>query len=102
MTTQHIVSVKLYAGIFLALLVLTLATAGAAFIDLGGDLNSFVALAIATVKAMLVVLFFMHVRYSSRLTWVFAGAGLFWFLILATFTISDVLTRGPVGSVLVR
>jgi cytochrome c oxidase subunit 4 len=93
MTTQHIVSVKLYAAIFGALLVLTLATAGVAFVDLGGRLNSIVALAIAVVKALLVMLFFMHVRYSSRLTWVFAGAGLFWLLILATFTVSDVLTR---------
>jgi cytochrome c oxidase subunit 4 len=93
MTTQHIVSVKLYAAIFGALLVLTLATAGVAFVDLGGGLNSIVALAIAVVKALLVMLFFMHVRYSSRLTWVFAGAGLFWLLILATFTVSDVLTR---------
>jgi cytochrome c oxidase subunit 4 len=70
-----------------------LATAGVAFVDLGGGLNSIVALAIAVVKALLVMLFFMHVRYSSRLTWVFAGAGLFWLLILATFTVSDVLTR---------
>lgn len=93
MNAPHIISIKLYATIFGALLVLTLATAGVAFIDLGGNLNSVAALTIAIVKALLVVLFFMHLRYSSRLTWVFAGAGLFWFFILMTFTISDVLTR---------
>ena len=93
MNAPHIVSIKLYATIFGALLLLTLATAGVAFIDLGGNLNSVAALTIAVIKALLVVLFFMHLRYSSRLTWVFAGAGLFWFLIMMTFTISDVLTR---------
>jgi cytochrome c oxidase subunit IV len=93
MTSQHIVSVKLYATIFGVLLVLTLATAGVAFIDLGGASNSVVALTIAIIKALLVVLFFMHVRHSSRLTWVFASAGLFWLLILLSLTISDVLTR---------
>lgn len=102
MTTQHVVSIKLYAGVFVALLVLTAVTAGAAFVDLGGELNSIVALAIASIKATLVVLFFMHLRYSSRLTWVFAGVGLFWFLILVTFTISDVLTRDALGGAVFR
>ena len=93
MSSPHVVSIKLYVTIFGTLLLLTLATAGAAFIDLGGELNSIVALTIALIKALLVLLFFMHLRYSSRLTWVFAGAGLFWLLILVTLTISDVLTR---------
>jgi len=93
MNSPHVVSIKLYATIFGALLLLTIATAGAAFVDLGGELNSIVALSIAVVKTLLVLLFFMHVRYSSRLTWVFAGAGLFWLLIMMTLTMSDVLTR---------
>ena len=93
MNSPHVVSVKLYATIFGALLLLTMATAGAAFVDLGGELNSIVALTIALVKTLLVLLFFMHVRYSSRLTWVFAGAGLFWLLIMMSLTLSDVLTR---------
>jgi cytochrome c oxidase subunit 4 len=97
MNAPHVVSIKLYATIFGALLLLTLATAGAAFIDLGGELNSIVALTIALIKALLVLLFFMHLRYSSRLTWVFAGAGLFWLLILVTLTISDVLTREAIS-----
>jgi len=93
MNSPHVVSIKLYATIFGALLLLTMATAGVAFIDLGGELNSIVALTIALCKTLLVVLFFMHVRYSSRLTWIFAGAGLFWLLILMSLTLSEVLTR---------
>ncbi len=93
MNSQQTVSIRLYATIFGALLVLTLVTAGVAFIDLGGELNSVVALTIAIVKALLVILFFMHVRYSSRLTWVFAGAGFFWLLILLTLTMADPLSR---------
>jgi cytochrome c oxidase subunit 4 len=93
MNSQHVLSVRFYATIFGALLVLTLSTAGVAFVDLGGSLNAVVALTIAIVKALFVILFFMHVRYSSRLTWVFVGAGFFWMLILLTLTLSDPLTR---------
>ena len=93
MKSEHVVSIKLYSAIFGALLVMTLATAGAAFIDLGGNLNTVVAMLIAACKALLVILFFMHVRYSSRLTWVFVGAGFFWLMILLSLTLADVLTR---------
>jgi len=48
---------------------------------------------IAACKALLVILFFMHVRYSSRLTWVFVGAGFFWLMILLALTLVDVLSR---------
>lgn len=93
MSSSHIVSVKLYSAIFSALLMMTLATAGAAFIDLGGNLNTSVAMLIAACKALLVILFFMHVRYSSRLTWVFVAAGFFWLMILLALTLADVLSR---------
>ena len=93
MKSDHVVSTKLYSAIFGALLVMTLATAGAAFIDLGGNLNTVVAMLIAACKALLVILFFMHVRYSSRLTWVFVGAGFFWLMILLSLTLADVLSR---------
>ena len=100
MNSPHVVSIKLYATIFGALLLLTMATAGAAFVDLGGEVNSIVALTIALVKTLLVLLFFMHVRYSSRLTWVFAGAGLFWLLIMMSLTLSDVLTREGISALI--
>jgi cytochrome c oxidase subunit 4 len=93
MKSDHVVSIKLYSAIFGALLVMTLATAGAAFIDLGGNLNTVVAMLITACKALLVILFFMHVRYSSRLTWVFVGAGFFWLMILLSLTLADVLSR---------
>lgn len=94
MNSKHVLSVKLYAVIFIALVALTLTTTGVAFIDLGGSLNVVVALTIAVVKALLVILFFMHVRYSDRLTWIFVGAGFFWLAIMMALTLGDFLTRG--------
>jgi len=90
---EHIVSPKIYYGIFIALTVLTVVTWSAAKIDLG-RMNAVVALTIAVIKATLVVLYFMHVRYSSRLTWVFVGAGFFWLAIMVALTLSDYMTRG--------
>ncbi len=90
--TQHIVSLRIYCLVFAALVILTLVTTGAAFIDLG-ILNTVVAMTIAIGKASLVVLYFMHVRHSARLTWVFIGAGVLWLAILIALTLSDVLTR---------
>jgi cytochrome c oxidase subunit 4 len=92
--SEHIVSRKIYFAIFGALMVGTVATVMAAFIDMGGKLNTVVALTIAVIKATLVVLYFMHVRYSSRLTWVIVGSGLFWLGIMFALTLSDYLTRG--------
>ena len=94
MNSKHVVSIKLYAVVFGALIALTLTTTAAAFIDLSGSLNTVVALTIAVVKAILVILFFMHARYGSRLTWVFVGAGFFWLAIMMALTLSDFLTRG--------
>ncbi len=88
------VSVRTYITVWIALMILTLTTAGVAFIDLGGDLNSVAALTIAVCKALLVILYFMHLRYSTRLTWVFAGAGIFWLILLLGGTINDVVSRG--------
>jgi|SRR5581483_4096916 len=89
---EHIVSKKIYITVFLVLWALTLITTLVAFLDLG-PLNTPVALLIAGIKMMLVVLFFMHLRYSGRLSQTIAIAGLFWFLIFVTFTIGDYLTR---------
>jgi cytochrome c oxidase subunit 4 len=88
----HVVSVKRYVLIFLALLALTALTTGVAFIDLG-PYNTVVALAIAGLKMMLVVLFFMHILYSKNLTKIVAVAGLLWLMILLTLTMSDFATR---------
>jgi cytochrome c oxidase subunit IV len=91
--TQDIVPRQVYYRIFASLLVLTLLTVGLAFIDLG-PLNTIIALTIAVGKATLVLLFFMHVRYSSHVIWVFVGAGVFWVGMLLVLTMSDYVTRG--------
>ena len=78
--------------IFAALVVLTVVTWSVAKLDLG-KMNAVVALTIAVTKATLVVLYFMHVRWSSRLTWVFVGAGFFWLAIMVALTLSDYATR---------
>lgn len=88
-----VVPKRIYYLVFATLLCLTLITIDVTFFNLG-LLSIPIALLIATGKALLVILYFMHVRYSSRLTWVFAGAGAFWLLILLTLTLSDILTRG--------
>jgi cytochrome c oxidase subunit 4 len=90
--SQPFVPRQLYYRVFLALLGLTLLTAAVAFADLG-PLNTVIALTIAVVKALLVLLYFMHLRYSSGLTWIVLGAGMFWLILLLTITLSDYLTR---------
>jgi cytochrome c oxidase subunit 4 len=90
--SDHIVPVSLYIGIFVALLCLTALTTGVAYIDLGA-FNTVAALAIAVVKMLLVVLFFMHVKYSGRLIQVFILAGALFLAILITLTLADELTR---------
>jgi cytochrome c oxidase subunit IV len=88
----HIVPVGIYVRIFLGLIVLTGITTAAAYVDLGA-MNTVVALAIAVVKMLLVVLFFMHVKYSTNLTRLVIIAGFFWLAILVALTLSDELTR---------
>lgn len=93
MSAGHVAPKRMYYLVFLALVVGTILTVGAAKVDLG-PLNNIVMLAIACTKATLVILFFMHVRWSSRLTWVVAMAGFFWLLILFGLGMSDYLSRG--------
>lgn len=90
---EHIVSRKIYVAIFTTLIILTILTIIIAGIDLG-PFNTIAALAIAAAKATLVALFFMHVRYSSRLTQIVVISGLFWLGIMFVLTMSDYLTRG--------
>ena len=87
------ITLRTYYLVFGALLVLTLLTTGAAFINLGAHWNIILALAIAIVKASLVAAYFMHLRYSSKLTLLVAGAGFIWLAHLLVFTFSDYLTR---------
>ena len=96
--SEHIVSVRVYITIFLVLLVGTALTVLAAFMDFRWKFNTIIALTIATVKATFVVLYFMHVRYSSRLICVIVASALFWMAILFAFTFSDYLTRGVLSS----
>jgi cytochrome c oxidase subunit 4 len=96
MTQNHILPVSVYALVFIALLVLTGVTVGVALVDLG-PLNTFVAMSIAVLKALLVVLFFMHVLFSHRLVWLFVGAGFFWLVILIGLLMSDIASRDWMG-----
>ena len=92
--SEHIVPIRIYMTVFLILLVGTGLTVWAAFVDFEVPrLNTIVALTIATVKATFVVLYFMHVRYSTRLVWVIVAAALFWMAIMFAFTFSDYFTR---------
>ncbi|MEE9562244.1 MAG: cytochrome C oxidase subunit IV family protein [Thermoanaerobaculia bacterium] len=94
--TEHITSVRTYFLVFAALMVLTAITVVVAFQDFGAW-NDIVALTIAVVKASLVVLFFMHIYYSGRLSKLVVVSGLLWLFILIGLTMSDYLSRGLVG-----
>jgi len=97
MSGHHVVPVRIYLAVFAALLVFTAVTVAAAFVDLGA-LNNVVMLGIALVKATLVVLFFMHVRYSTRLIPVVVFGGVFFLLVMFGITMSDYLSRGFLGA----
>jgi cytochrome c oxidase subunit 4 len=104
---HHIVPLWIYFLVFGALMLLTYVTVQVSHVDLGspkvfGDvrlhLNVIVALLIAVTKATLVVLFFMHVKYSSRLVQIVVGSSVIWLIILIGITISDYLSRGWLGN----
>ena len=103
--SDHTIPVRTNLIIFASLLALLAATVGIAYVDLdikfpgpGGmidiPLNFPLAMAIATTKAVLIMLYFMHLRYSAPLTWVAAGASFLWLGILLTLSLSDYLSRG--------
>jgi len=91
--SEHIVSPRIYFAIFAALLALTALTAWVAFFDLG-PLNTVVAITIACAKALLVVLFFMHLRWGGKILWLLVGTALFWLVILITLIMCDYVSRG--------
>jgi cytochrome c oxidase subunit 4 len=91
-------SLSTYRAVFVALIALTAVTVSVAFLNLG-MLNNILALGIATVKATLVLLYFMHVRGSSSLTKIAIAGGIAFFFILVAFTLSDTITRSLLGTV---
>ena len=93
MSSVHVSPLKTYFTIFGALMVLTAITVQVAFFDLGA-FNKVVALGIAVVKATLVILFFMHVKYSSRLTKLTVVTSFFFVVILFSEMLMDYATRG--------
>ena len=107
---EHIVSPLIYLVVLILLMLLLALTLVAAFVDLDKLIagehhsgtaywNMTVAVIIAILKATLIILFFMHVKYGSRLTWAFAMAGFVWLGIMMTLSMSDYFTRGyPAGS----
>jgi cytochrome c oxidase subunit 4 len=100
---EHISPIRNYVAILMALLALLALTTWLGFVDLGHYLpgpwwNMIFALGIAILKALLVVMFFMHVKYQSRLTWLFAAAGFVWLTILVGLSMNDYMTRNwPAG-----
>ncbi len=81
-----------YYNVGTALFVLMFMTIAAAYLDLG-PFNIYIALTIAVIKALLVVMYFMHVKYNTKVTWLFAGAGFLWIVIMFSLTMSDYITR---------
>jgi cytochrome c oxidase subunit 4 len=96
---HHVAPISLYLTIFGALMVGTVLTVVVAKFDLG-PLNNIVMLAVAGAKALLVVLYFMHVRWGTRLTWVVAASGFFWLLIMFGLTMADYVSRGWIAGTL--
>jgi len=103
--SEHIVPIWIYLAIFGTLFGLTIVTAIVAFVDLSTSVhghvinfNPLVALSIAVFKASLVILFFMHVKYSPRLTKMVVGVGVFFLLILLSLTMTDYLSRSLLTS----
>ena len=89
---HHISPISTYIKVFATLMVLTIITVYIATVDLG-LMNTFVAVTIAVIKATVVVLWFMHLKYSAKITWVAAGAGFIWLVVMLALTMSDVLSR---------
>ncbi|MBI1788462.1 MAG: cytochrome C oxidase subunit IV family protein [Acidobacteria bacterium] len=95
--SNHIVSTRIYFAVFAALIVFTWVTVAVARIDLGLYFNTVAALAIAVTKALLVVLYFMHVRYSTKLTKFVVAGGFLWLVIMIGLVMADYYTRAWIG-----
>ena len=97
MSEHTIVPVKTYFSVVAALMVFTAITVAVAFVDLG-PANNVVMLSIAVVKATLVVMFFMHAKYGTRLIPLVAASGFFFVLLMFVITMSDYMSRGWLGA----
>ena len=92
MSDNHIIGFKIYLSVLISLLILTMITVGVAQIDFGA-LNAFFAMLIATVKATLVLLYFMHLKYDNKLYWLVFGCAVFFVGLLYFFSKLDLITR---------
>ena len=92
MSENHIIGFKTYSSVLISLLALTALTVGVAQIDFGA-LNAFLAMLIATVKAGLVLLYFMHLKYDDKLYWLVFGSAVFFVIVLFLFSKLDIITR---------
>ncbi len=90
---SHVLPISIYLRSFVALMALLALTLVAARLPLGTGANAAVAFTIALAKALVVVLYFMHVRYGTRLVWLWAAAGFFWLIIMFAITLSDYVFR---------
>ena len=100
---EHIDPLGAYIKVFVTLMILLLLTVGAYFLKFDewfgpqwGFLNTTIALVIASTKTVLVMLVFMHLRHSSKLTWIISGCGFIWLCIMITFTFADYLSRSAI------
>lgn len=87
-------TIRVYLTVWATLMALLVVTVLAAIPRTLGGISTVIAMLIAATKAVLIVLYFMHVRYAHRTTWIFASAAFFWLLILLGLTFGDYLTRG--------
>ncbi len=92
----HVLPIRTCFAVYVMLIAFTAVTVGAAFLDLK-FLSTPVALSIASVKALLVMLYFMELRHSPKLTWIIIGNGIFWLLVMIMLTMSDFISRGWLG-----
>lgn len=92
MSDHHVIPVRVYLTIISILMVLTVVTVWVAFLDFG-FLNTVIAVGIACIKALLVVMYFMHLKYSARVLWLYAGAGAVFFVIMMALMLSDYRSR---------
>lgn len=93
MSDHHVTPVKTYINVFILLMVLLVATVGAAYVPLG-QFHLAAALLIATIKAVFIGAYFMHLVHSPRLTWLVSTGSVFFLLIFFCFLLNDYMTRG--------